>query len=258
MRKTQSDGSTQQQRMTVLVTGADGFVGRNLCAALEADASVGVLRFDIGNEPAELEGLAAQAAFVFHLAAVMRPPDPRAFSEINVDLTVKLLGLLRRNRLPPPVLLSSSIQAELDNPYGTSKRAAEAAVFGYGRETGAEVRVYRLPNLFGRWCRPNYSSAVATWCHNIARGLPIYVRDPAAELTLGYIDDVMREWLKALHGEPALTQDGFCILPTTYRRTLGQIADTLHRFKAASDAGQPTQPRDDFENKLLATFQTYL
>ena len=184
--------------MRVLVTGAKGFVGRNLCLALSQMEDVEVLRYDIGNTPEELAEWAGTCDFVFHLAGVNRPKDPAEFATGNTGFTEELLALLERR--PVPVLLSSSIQAALDNPYGVSKRAAEDAVRAYGERTGAAVFVYRLANVFGKWCRPNYNSAVATWCHNRARGLDIQVRDRAATVTLVYIDDVVESFISCLVG----------------------------------------------------------
>ena len=184
--------------MRVLVTGAKGFVGRNLCLALSRMEDVEVLRYDLGNTPEELAEWAGTCDFVFHLAGVNRPKDPAEFATGNTGFTEDLLALLERR--PVPVLLSSSIQAALDNPYGVSKRAAEDAVRAYGARTGASVFVYRLANVFGKWCRPNYNSAVATWCHNRARGLDIQVRDRAATVTLVYIDDVVESFISCMVG----------------------------------------------------------
>ena len=184
--------------MRVLVTGAKGFVGRNLCLALSQMEDVEVLRYDLGNTPEELAEWAGTCDFVFHLAGVNRPKDPAEFATGNTGFTEDLLALLERR--PVPVLLSSSIQAALDNPYGVSKRAAEDAVRAYGARTGAAVFVYRLANVFGKWCRPNYNSAVATWCHNRARGLDIQVRDRAATVTLVYIDDVVESFISCMVG----------------------------------------------------------
>ena len=184
--------------MRVLVTGAKGFVGRNLCLALSRMEDVEVLRYDLGNTPEELAKWAGTCDFVFHLAGVNRPKDPAEFATGNTGFTEELLALLERR--PVPVLLSSSIQAALDNPYGVSKRAAEDAVRAYGARTGAAVFVYRLANVFGKWCRPNYNSAVATWCHNRARGLDIQVRDRAATVTLVYIDDVVESFISCMVG----------------------------------------------------------
>ena len=180
--------------MKVLVTGAKGFVGRNLCLALRQLPDVEVLPYDLGDE-AKLDGYASECDFVMHLAGVNRPKDPAEFKTGNTVFTEDILARLSARQNPPPVLLSSSIQAALDNDYGRSKAAAEDAVRAYGEKTGAPVFVYRLANVFGKWCRPNYNSAVATWVHNIARDLPIMVRDPEATVTLVYIDDVVRSFI---------------------------------------------------------------
>ena len=180
--------------MKILVTGAKGFVGRNLCLTLGQMNDVEVLKYDLGDE-AKLDGYAAECDFVFHLAGVNRPKDPAEFKTGNTVFTEDILEKLAARQNPPPVLLSSSIQAALDNDYGKSKAAAEAAVRAYGEKTGAPVFIYRLANVFGKWCRPNYNSAVATWVYNIARDLPIMVRDPAVTVTLVYIDDVVRSFI---------------------------------------------------------------
>ena len=180
--------------MKVLVTGAKGFVGRNLCLALGQMSGIEVLKYDLGDE-AKLDGFLAECDFVMHLAGVNRPKDPEEFKTGNTVFTEDILDRLAARSNPPPVLLSSSIQAALDNDYGKSKKAAEDAVAAYGEKTGAAVYVYRLANVFGKWCRPNYNSAVATWVYNIARDLPIMVRDPEATVTLVYIDDVVKSFV---------------------------------------------------------------
>ena len=180
--------------MKVLVTGAKGFVGRNLCLALEQMPDIEVLKYDLGDE-AKLEGFLAECDFVMHLAGVNRPKDPEEFKTGNAVFTEDILDKLAARSNPPPVLLSSSIQVALDNDYGKSKKAAEDAVMAYGEKTGAMVFVYRLTNVFGKWCRPNYNSAVATWVYNIARDMPIMVRDPEATVTLVYIDDVVKNFI---------------------------------------------------------------
>ena len=180
--------------MKVLVTGAKGFVGRNLCLALAQMPDIEVLKYDLGDE-AKLDGFLAECDFVMHLAGVNRPKDPEEFKSGNAVFTEDILDKLAARSNPPPVLLSSSIQAVLDNDYGKSKKAAEDAVMAYGEKTGAAVYVYRLANVFGKWCRPNYNSAVATWVYNIARDLPIMVRDPEATVTLVYIDDVVKSFV---------------------------------------------------------------
>ena len=180
--------------MKILVTGAKGFVGRNLCLALAQMPDIEVLKYDLGDE-AKLEEFLAECDFVMHLAGVNRPKDPEEFKTGNAVFTEDILDKLAARSNSPPVLLSSSIQAALDNDYGKSKKAAEDAVLAYGEKTGAAVYVYRLANVFGKWCRPNYNSAIATWCYNIAHDLPIMVRDPAATVTLVYIDDVVRSFI---------------------------------------------------------------
>ncbi len=180
--------------MKILVTGAKGFVGRNLCLTLEQMPDIEVLKYDLGDE-AKLDAYIAECDFVMHLAGVNRPKDPAEFQTGNAVFTEDILEKLAARSNPPPVLLSSSIQAALDNDYGKSKKAAEDAVTAYGEKTGAPVYVYRLANVFGKWCRPNYNSAVATWVYNIARDLPIMVRDTEATVTLVYIDDVVRSFV---------------------------------------------------------------
>ena len=242
--------------MRVLVTGAKGFVGRNLCLALSRMEDVEVLRYDLGNTPEELAEWAGTCDFVFHLAGVNRPKDPAEFATGNTGFTEELLALLERR--PVPVLLSSSIQAALDNPYGVSKRAAEDAVRAYGARTGAAVFVYRLANVFGKWCRPNYNSAVATWCHNRARGLDIQVRDRAAEVRLVYIDDVVQELLSALGGN-AHREGDFCCVPVTHSATLGEIVALLKGFaEQPKTLMVPEIPAGSFEKKLYSTYLSYL
>ena len=193
--------------MKVLVTGAKGFVGRNLCLTLEQMPDVEVLKYDLGDE-AKLDDYVAGGDFVMHLAGVNRPKDPVEFKTGNTVFTEDILEKLAARPNPPPVLLSSSIQAALDNDYGKSKAAAEAAVRAYGKKTGAPVFIYRLANVFGKWCRPNYNSAVATWVYNIARDLPIMVRDPSATVTLVYIDDVVRSFISHVERVDCVEGDG--------------------------------------------------
>jgi len=181
--------------MKILVTGAKGFVGRNLCLTLEQMSDIEVLKYDLGDE-AKLDAYIAECDFVMHLAGVNRPKDPAEFQAGNAVFTEDILEKLAARSNPPPVLLSSSIQAALDNDYGRSKKAAEDVVFAYGEKVDVPVYVYRLANVFGKWCRPNYNSAVATWVYNIARDLPIMVRDPEATVTLVYIDDVVRSFVE--------------------------------------------------------------
>lgn len=262
--------------MNILITGAAGFVGRNLLCALEnlrdgKDRTRPALRVDalyacdLDTTPEQLCTYTEQADFVFHLAGVNRPRDPKEFESGNRDFTETLLDDLRRCGNTCPVMLASSVQATLtgryqDSAYGRSKRAAEELVFAYGRESGAEVLVYRLPNLFGKWCRPNYNSVVATFCHNIARDLPITVNDSSTELELLYIDDLVCELLDALEGRAHRAADSaFCAAPVTHRVTLGEIAELLTRFRAASETlFLPEIPAGSFAKKLYSTYLSYL
>ncbi len=271
--------------MNILVTGAKGFVGKNLCASLrnlregkdrtrpdlKMDA---IYEYDLDTDPALLEEFCGECDFVFHLAGVNRPKDTAEFMAGNFGFTDTLLGTLKRQGNACPVMLSSSIQAtcigRYDSDYGRSKRAGEKLLFAYGQETGAKVLVYRFPNLFGKWCRPNYNSAVATFCHNTAHDLPITVSDPAIQLELLYIDDLVAELLDALEGkehrcefdgiDTVLCENGkYCAAPTTHKVTLGEIMDLLESFKAqTSTLVMPEIPDNSFAKKLYSTYLSYL
>ena len=271
--------------MNILVTGARGFVGQNLVEALRAvadgrDRTRGVeigelFLYDLDTDPACLEDFCRRADFVFHLAGVNRPEDPAEFMRGNLGFTTTLLETLERVGNRCPVMLSSSIQATLvgrygEGDYGKSKRAGEDAFFAYGARCGARVLVYRFPNLFGKWCRPNYNSAVATFCHNIAHGLPITVSDPAVRLTLLYIDDLLDAMFAALRGEeerceydgldPVPTEGGrFALAPVTHSVTLGEIVSHLESFRdQATTLLMPRIPKGSFASKLYSTFLSYL
>lgn len=246
-----------QKDRKILVTGAAGFIGKNLVAQLRGAGYTAVYTYDKTTDPALLDAYAADCTFVFHLAGVNRPEDPAEFTVGNCGFTAALLDSLRRNGNLAPVLFASSIQAERDNPYGNSKRAAEEMLAAYARETGAPVLIYRLPNVFGKWCRPQYNSVVATFCYNIARDLPIQIHDPAVELQLVYIDDVAAEFLCALEGEP--TRDGaFCRVPVSHRATLGQIAALLRSFRASRVNRETPDVGDPLSKKLYSTYLSYL
>ncbi|MCQ2390326.1 MAG: NAD-dependent epimerase/dehydratase family protein [Kiritimatiellae bacterium] len=242
--------------MKILVTGAKGFVGKNLCLALSRMEGVEILPFDLDNTKDELVKWAGECDFVFHLAGVNRPKDPGEFKAGNTVFTEDLLELLAPRKVP--VMLSSSTQAALDNDYGRSKKAAEEAVFAYGAQTGAAVYVYRFANVFGKWCRPNYNSAVATWCHNIAHDLPIMVRDPAATVTLIYIDDVVNALVSHLGASHTATPPEILSVAPSYTKTLGEITALIESFrKEPEDLMVPNQA-DEFARKLYATYLSYL
>lgn len=272
--------------MKILVTGAKGFVGKNLCAELKnirdgksrrwGDLKIdAVFEYDVDSDPASLGEFCAQADFVFNLAGVNRPKEQSEFMAGNFGFASTLLDTLKARRNACPVMLSSSIQATLigrygESDYGKSKLAGEELFFAYARETGAKVLVYRFPNLFGKWCRPNYNSAVATFCHNIANDLPITVNDPATELELLYIDDLVEELIGALSGrehrcefdglKTVLTPGGrWCAVPVTHRATLGEIVALLERFRAfPRTIVMPEIPEGSFAKKLYSTYLSCL
>lgn len=272
--------------MNILVTGAGGFVGKNLCAALmnikenkdrtRPNITIDeIFEYDLDTPPALLDEYCARADFVFNLAGVNRPKEQSEFMAGNFGFASTLLDTLKKHGNTCPVMLASSIQATRigrykDSDYGKSKLAGEQLFFDYAAEMGAEVLVYRFPNLFGKWCRPNYNSAVATFCHNMANDLPITVSDPAIELELLYIDDLVFEMLDALEGgEHRCEFDGliavpcdtgrFCTVPATYRVTLGEIVTLLESFKAQPQTlVMPEIPAGSFAKKLYSTYLSYL
>jgi UDP-2-acetamido-2,6-beta-L-arabino-hexul-4-ose reductase len=240
----------------VLVTGSKGFIGKNLTAALDELKNIEVLKVDIENEQ-ELFGYTKECNFIFHLAGVNRPDNLEEYITGNYNNTQKLLSYLRENRNFCPIMYASSIQAKLDNPYGKSKRASEELLMSYNRETGSNVLIYRFPNVFGKWCRPNYNSAVATFCYNIARGLPITVSDPNIELTLVYIDDLVDELICALNGKENRKGD-YCEVPVHYNKTLGEIVDLIYSFRNARNDLSIPNMSDTFEKKLYSTYLSYI
>ena len=272
--------------MNILVTGAKGFVGKNLCALLRTIADgknrtygniaiTEIFEYDIDSKPEELEEYCQKADFVFNLAGVNRPQTTEEFMQGNFGFASTLLDTLKHHNNTCPVMLSSSIQVTLigrygEGEYGKSKRAGEELFFDYGRETGAKVLVYRFPNLFGKWCRPNYNSAVATFCNNIANDLPIMVNDRSTLLELLYIDDLMDEMVAALKGEEhhcefdgidtVLTEDGrYCAAPVTHKVTLGEIVDLLNEFhEQPKSLTIPEIPAGSFAKKLYSTYLSYL
>lgn len=272
--------------MNILVTGAKGFVGKNLCAALKnvkdgkdrtrPELHIGeIFEYDLDTSPDLLDEYCKKADFVFHLAGVNRPKEQSEFMSGNYGFSAVLLNTLKKHHNTCPVMLSSSVQATLigrygESDYGKSKLAGENLFFDYAAETGAKVLVYRFPNLFGKWCRPNYNSAVATFCHNIANDLPITVNDRSTELELLYIDDLVCEMLDTLESrEHHCEYEGlnsifcdegrFCAVPTTHHVSLGEIADLLTSFKAQPQTlVVPEIPENSFAKKLYSTYLSYL
>lgn len=245
--------------MNILITGARGFMGKNLRSALTGRCGDAhrLMLLDMPHTEEELLAAAAEADFVFHLAGVNRPTYPADFQKGNADFTRQLLTLLKERGKRPPVLLSSSIQAALENPYGQSKLSAEQAVADYGRETGSAVYLYRLPNVFGKWSRPNYNSAVATFCHNVARGLPITVNDPSVTLRLVYIDDVVEEFLRAMEGQPH-REGEWCTVQPVHEVNLGHMAELIQSFPALRDSLTAPDQSDPLVKKLYATYLSFL
>ena len=270
--------------MNILITGAKGFVGRNLTETLKTirdgknrtrNVTVEeIYEYDIDTDPKLLDEYCQKADFVFNLAGVNRPQNQEEFMQGNFGFASTLLDTLKKYNNTCPVMISSSIQAtcigRYDSEYGRSKKAGEELVFAYGEETGAKVLVYRFPNLFGKWCRPNYNSAVATFCNNIANDLPIQVNDPSVQLELLYIDDLVDEMLDALEGkehrcefegiDTVMTEGGrYCAAPISHKVTLGEIVDLLHSFKEQPKTlMMPEIPYNSFAKKLYSTYLSYL
>lgn len=245
--------------MNVLVTGANGFIGKNLIAELSRMENVTVFSFDTDTEPGMLEEYCKNCDFVYNLAGVNRPENVDEYMEGNFGFASILVETLKKYHNTCPIVNASSIQAALENPYGKSKKAGEDMLFSYGKESGAKVYIYRFQNVFGKWCRPNYNSVVATFCYNIANGLPIQVNDRNTLLHLVYIDDVVEELLQALCEHPHINSDGYCFVPKVYDVTLGEIVNLLYSFRESrKNLMIPDMTPDGFEKKLYSTYLSYL
>lgn len=241
-----------------LITGADGFIGKNLRAALMRRDDIQILAFDIDNNSEELETYLGQADIVYHLAGINRPKNVEEFEAGNVGLTEQILSVLRCIDSWPVIVFTSSIQAELENPYGISKKRAEDALIRYAKEANGRVHIYRLANVFGKWCKPNYNSVVATFCHNIARDLPITISDSEKEIELVYIDDVVQSFLRILEGHVPIPEDGLCRVEPVYRTKLGQLAEAIRVFRESRHTLLLHDMDDRFIRCLYATYISHL
>lgn len=254
--------------MNILITGAAGFVGKNLVAELNnikegkakhpwLSKDLRIFEYDKETEPSLLDEYCKDADFVFHLAGVNRPKDPKEFMEGNFGFTSQLLEKLKTYNNTCPIMISSSIQAELNNPYGESKKAGEDLLLNYAKDTGAKVFIYRYPNVFGKWCRPNYNSAIATFCYNIAHNLPITVNDPNVNMTLVYIDDVVQELINCLVDKANKTGDYYKV-GVEHQIKLGEIVELIQSFKDSRSTLQIPDLSDAFTKKLYSTYLSYL
>jgi len=245
--------------MKVLVTGANGFIGKNLIAELNRQEGIEVQPFDVDTPIEKLDEYCRECDFVYNLAGVNRPERVEEFKAGNFGFASTLLDALEKYGNTCPIMNASSIQAVLENPYGRSKKAGEDRMFAYGEKTGANIYIYRFPNVFGKWCRPNYNSAVATFCYNIAHDLPVQVNDRNTAMHLVYIDDVVEELLQALAGHPHMNAEGYCYVSEEHEVTLGEIVDLLYGFKdSRKNLSIPDMPENSFAKKLYSTYLSYL
>lgn len=242
----------------VLVTGAKGFIGKNLVLELKNRKTFEIFECDVDTTEEQLAQFAKECEFVFHLAGVNRPQRTEEFMEGNYGFTTKLLEILQKNGNRSPILMSSSIQAKLDNDYGKSKKAGEDYILDYGSKNSIATYVFRLPNVYGKWCRPNYNSAIATFCNNIARGLEIKVNDRSTLLTVVYIDDVVNAFIDATEGIVARDDDGYCKVSIEDKITLGEIVDTLYSFKDSRKTLSVANMNRGVIKKLYSTYLSYL
>lgn len=243
--------------MNILVTGANGFIAKNLIAELKNKNFGTIFEFSRDTDPTLLDEYCRETDFVFHLAGINRPKDQSEYMDGNYGFTTLLLDTLKKYENRCPIMISSSIQADLDNPYGLSKRASEELLFEHSKATGAKVLIYRYPNVFGKWCKPNYNSAVATFCYNIAHDLPITINNPNVGMRLVYIDDVIEELLNALNGnENAVGQ--YCEVPIVHSILLGEISEIIYSFKKSRVERTIPDMSDAVTKKLYSTYLSYL
>lgn len=243
--------------MNILVTGAKGFLGRNLMAALRQAPGHSIQGYDLDSPRESLEEGLASADVIYHLAGVNRPRDPSDYVHGNVEFTAHICGALRRRERAPALVFASSVQAVLDNPYGISKRKAEEIIVDFGRQTGATVAIFRLPGIFGKWCRPDYNSVVATFCYHLARGKPIDIKDPSREIDLIHIDDIVRAFLGIIEKAPG-NDDPFLEVQPVYRLEVGRLAELLARFQRGRTDLTIPDLSDPLIRRLYSTYVSYL
>lgn len=247
-----------EKQMKILVTGSGGFIGKNVLAEFSKFVNFEILPYDLSNTYEELVSFINKADFIIHLAGINRPKDIEEFYKGNKGFTETIIDLVKETNRNIPILITSSIHADKDNPYGKSKKGAEDALLSFNQETGNTVYIYRLPNVFGKWCKPNYNSVVATFCYNIARDLPIQVNDENFLLPLVYIDDILEEFKNAVSSKANLNEDGYCYVEPTYTIKLGELVKLLYSFKdSRKDLSIPNM-NDDLTKKLYATYLSYL
>jgi UDP-2-acetamido-2,6-beta-L-arabino-hexul-4-ose reductase len=243
---------------TILVTGAYGFIGRNLVSSLERLDNIEVLKIGSKHSLLQLEESAIKADFIFHLAGVNRPVNTDEYVTENLGFTQLLIEVLNKNDKKTPILLSSSIQAEHNNPYGTSKHAAEEAVIAYGKENSTNTYIYRLPNVFGKWSRPNYNSVVATWCYNISREIPIEINNPEAEVSLVYIDEVIESFINVMDNCEIKNESDYVVVPRSFNIKLKALEASIKSFKESRNTLVISDLESDFERFLYSTYLSYL
>jgi len=244
--------------MNILVTGSKGFIAKNLLVSLRRRNDLNIVEYDLDSNPEMFDELLYNADVIFHLAGVNRPQNEEEFQKVNADLSKHICDTLRECKKKPLVLFSSSTQAILDNPYGRSKRIAEEEFIRLSRESDVPVAIFRLPGVFGKWCRPNYNSVVATFCYNISRNLPITVSDPNHKIDLVYIDDVIEAFLQVMDRKIIPREDGFYAIHNIYNITLGKLADTIHFFRESRKSLHLSDFNDPFIRRLYATYISYL
>ena len=249
----------EKKEVKILITGSNGFIAKNLTIRLKRNKDHELMLANRSTDEKELKRFARSCDAVFHLAGVNRPEHEREFWDGNVGYTLKLLDFLKENQKQLRFIFASSIQAKLDNPYGRSKLAAEQELIRFAAQKKSKLTIFRLPNVFGKWCRPNYNSAIATFCHNIANGLPIQVNDPSVVMNLVYIDDVVAELVAALNNQAHIDKQGYSFVPAVHTATLGEIAELLYSFKnSREDLSIPDMAECGLTKKLYATYLSYL